>query len=424
MIQEKEYKERRNSLVKSLAKHSVTVLFSALNKVRSHDTNYPYRQDSNFYYMTGFKEDNSILMLVKKNKSYKSILFINKKDKVDEIWNGKRLGIKKAKKRFLVDEIYTKDDFEKIFKDSLIDKKSLYFDFGLDYSKVKVLKRYTKSILTHHNIAQLIGYMRLLKSDAEIRLIKKALSITKEAHHKVMKMDKVSKNEYQLQATIEHTFKNNGSYSDAYPSIVASGNNANTLHYIENNKNLKDGDLILVDAGCEYDYYASDITRTIPVNKKFSSAQKDIYELVLHVEKEIISMIKPGVLRSDLHKKSEELLVIGMKKLNIMHGRVQKILKQQKYKLYYPHGIGHWMGLDVHDASPYKDSKNKEIPLQKGMVLTIEPALYFDKKDKNIPKKYRGIGVRIEDNILVTNTSNENLSIGIIKEVYDIQKFT
>lgn len=424
MIKESQYKVRRDMLASSMQKHSVLVLFSASNKTRSNDTSYPFRQDSNFYYMTSFKEDNAILVIVKNKKKYKSILFVNKKDKIDEMWNGKRLGVDDAKKKFDVDAVYTKDFFEKRFKEYLSGKSTLYFDFNLDYSKVKILKRYSKNLSIHKDIAPAIGKMRLIKSDAEISLIKKAISITKKAHHKIMKMNKKSKNEYEILASIEHTFKSRGAYNDAYTSIVASGNNANTLHYIENNKLMRDGDLILIDAGAEYEYYASDITRTIPVNGKFSSAQKDLYELVLSVEKKIIKMIAPKVLRSKLHAKSEELLVRGMIKLGIMNGDVKRLIKKKKHKLYYPHGIGHWMGLDVHDTCPYKSKKGKELPLQAGTVLTIEPAIYIDINDTSVPKKYRGIGIRIEDDILVTKDGYENLSLGIVKEVCDIENIS
>ena len=423
MILEREYKSRRDKLISELPKQSVSVLFSTTYKTRSNDTLYPFRQDSNFYYMTGFKEDNAILMFIKKNQKSKTILFINKKDKTEEMWNGKRLGLENAKKQFLVDEVYLKEEFEKKFKELLKNKKNLCFDFELDYSKVKILKRYAKTIASHENIAPYIGKMRLIKSDAEIKLIKKAIDITKKAHHKLMKLNKLSKIEYELQATIEHIFKKNGAYNDAYTSIVASGNNANTLHYIQNDKILEYGDMVLIDAGCEYDYYASDITRTIPVNKYFSAPQKKLYELVLGVEKKIIGMIKPGVLRSDLQKKSEKLLVQGLIELKILKGNYKKIIKKQKHKLYYPHGIGHWMGLDVHDNCPYTDNNAKEIPLQTGMILTIEPAIYIDKNDKNVPKKYRGIGIRIEDDILVTKDSYENMSAEIIKEINDIENF-
>ncbi len=422
VIKEKEYKKRRDIVAKKMSKNSVAIIFSATYKVRSNDTNYPFRQNSNFYYLTGFKEDNSILVLIKKKKKYKSILFINKKDKTDEMWNGKRLGVLKAKKRFLIDEIYISDKFQKKVSKYLEFKKSLYFDFKLDNSQTKLFEKIAKKINIHKNIALIIEKMRLIKSDSEIKLIKKAINITKKAHHRLMKLNKVGKNEYELLSEIEHTFKSYGAYNDAYTSIVASGNSANTLHYIDNNKPLVNGELILIDAGCEYEYYASDITRTIAVNKKFSKAQREIYELVLSVEKTIINMIRPNIKRSELHKKSEELLVKGMIRLGILKGNYKKIIKKQIHKKYYPHGIGHWLGLDVHDECPYKDENGDEIALKKGMVLTIEPGIYIDKYDKNVPKKYRGIGVRIEDDILVTKDGRKNLSSAIKKEVIDLQQ--
>ncbi len=418
LIKEKEYKKRRDTLAKAMSQHSIAVIFSATYKTRSNDTNYPFRQNSNFYYLTGFKEDNSTLVLIKKKKKYKSILFVNKKDETDEMWNGKRLGVIKAKKSFLIDEIYVSDEFDKKISKFLELKKSLYFDFKQDDSKIGLLK---KNIDIHKNIALLIEKMRLIKSKSEILLIKKAIKITKKAHHTLMKLDKNGKNEYELLSIIEHIFKVNGAYDSAYTSIVACGNSANTLHYIDNNKPLVDGELILIDAGCEYEYYASDVTRTIPVNKQFSKAQKEIYELILSVEKTIIKMVRPNIKRSELHKKSEELLVKGMIRLGILKGNYQKIIKKQIHKKYYPHGIGHWMGLDVHDECPYKDEKGDEILLKEGMVLTIEPGIYIDKYDESVPKKYRGIGIRIEDNILVTKKGYENLSSAIKKEVIDLE---
>ena len=424
MITQKEYKQRRDTLAKKMDRNSVGVVYSASSKVRSNDTEYPYRQNSNFYYLTGFKEANSCLMLVKGEKKFKTILFVEKKDEKKELWSGKRLGEIEAKKRFLVDEVYIINEFESKFKESLESKQTLYFDFRVDYSKVKVLKRYSKNLSTHKNISLSIENMRLIKSDAEIKLIKKAIKITKKAHHKAMSYNKINKNEYQLQAVIENIFKKCGAYSDAYTPIVACGNSANTLHYVENNKKLVDGDLVLIDAGCEYEYYASDITRTIPVNTKFTKAQKELYNLVLDVQKKIIKMIKPHARRSELQIKSEEMLCEGMIKLGILKGKRKKLIKKKAHKKYYPHGIGHWMGLDVHDECPYKDEKNKEIPLKAGMILTIEPAIYCDKDDINIPKKYRGIGVRIEDNILVTEDGYRNLSKGIVKTVEDIEKIS
>ena len=423
MIKESEYKRRRDRLLSNLSKHSVGVVFSSGYKTRSNDTEYPFRQDSNFYYLSGFLEDNSCLVFIKKNKKIKTILFVAKKDITQELWNGKRLGVEKAKKRFLVDEVYEYGEFNAKIKEYLKNKNTLYYNFKLDYSKVKVLKRYSKEVQSYENISSFVEKMRLIKSDSEIDLIKKAISITKDAHHKAMSRALSLKYEYQLQAEIEYEFKRKGAYSDAYTSIVACGNSANTLHYIENSKKLKSGELILIDAGCEYKYYASDITRTIPVSGKFTSTQKKLYEMILNVQLKIIKMIKPGVKRSKLQKRAIELLSQGMIDLGILKGSIKKIIKNELYKKYYPHGIGHWMGIDVHDEAPYKYKNGREIPLKAGMVLTIEPAIYIDKNDEDVPRKYRGIGIRIEDDILVTKSGCKNLSKDIAKSIEEVEAF-
>jgi len=421
MICEKEYKKRRDKLSKKLDKNSVTVLYSAEHQTRSNDTEYPYRQNSNFYYLCGFTESNSALVFVKKNKKTEVYLFVQEKDEKLELWHGKRLGEIEAKKRFLVNEVFVIKNFNTKLKEFLENKSVLYFDFNLQYNKVKVIKRYSKNLATYKNIALLVNKMRLVKSKSEIAIIKKALEITKEAHHSLMKMHKNTKSEYELQADVEYVFKKNGAYSDAYTSIIASGNAANTLHYIDNDKALEDGSLILVDAGCEYKYYASDITRTIPVNGKFTKAQKELYEMVLEVQLKIIKRIKPNAQRSALQLYAVKLLTKGMLKLGILKGNVKKLIKKELYKKYYPHGIGHWMGIDVHDECPYKYANGTEIPLQRGMLLTIEPGIYIDENDTTVPQKYRGIGIRIEDDILVTKNGCKNLSAGIAKSVKDVE---
>jgi len=421
MIKEKEYSKRRKTLVSKLKKNSVSVVLSAEAKTRSNDTEYPYRQNSNFYYLTGFKEDNSALVILKKKNSYKTFLFVEKKDKTLELWHGKRLGVDEAKKRFSVDDVFVINQLDKFLKSLTSKNRVFYYDSKLEHKSLKFLERHIVKSKTTRDIATPIQEMRLVKSKAEIKLIKEAIAITQEAHHKAMAIEKSSMYEYQLQAEIEYVFKRNGAYNDAYTSIVACGNAANTLHYISNDKLLINGQLILIDAGCEYKYYASDITRTIPVNGKFSKAQKELYDMVLDVQLKIIKMIKPSVLRSDLQKKSVKLLTKGLIDLGILKGNLKKIIKKEKYKKYYPHGIGHWMGLDVHDESPYKDKKGKEIPLQEGMVLTIEPAIYIDEEDTSVPKRYRGIGIRTEDDILVTKNAYKNLSGKIAKTTKEIE---
>lgn len=421
MITQREYKKRRNLLAKELSNNSVAVIFSAEEAIRSHDTDHPYRQDSNFYYLTGFKEQNSALVFLKTEDKTKSILFVQKKDKTLELWSGKRLGKKKAKKRFFVDEVYEIDKFKEIFKASIKDKKNIYYEINSKKSGVKKILKSTKLFKEKFDIIPFVQKMRLIKSSAEIKLIKESIAITAKAHHRAMSINKEGKFEYHIQAEIEHEFKHNAAYSDAYTSIVACGNNANTLHYIKNDKPLIDGELILIDAGCEHNYYASDITRTIPVNGKFSEPQKELYNLVLDTQLKIISMIKPRIKRSKLQKEAEKLLTKGMIKLGILKGNYKILIKNKKHKKYYPHSIGHWMGIDVHDPAPYKNSKDKEIPLHEGMVLTIEPGLYIDKDDKSVPKKYRGIGIRIEDDILVTKDGYKNLSSKIAKTIEEVE---
>ena len=325
-------------------------------------------------------------------------------------------------KKFKMFVINSKDELWFAKREKYVkDKKALYYDFRLDYSKVKVLKRHSRELQSFENISSLIQRMRLIKSTSEIEVIKKAIAITKDAHHKAMSRASSLTYEYQLQAEIEYEFKRKGAYSDAYTSIVACGNSANTLHYIDNNQKLKSGELILIDAGCEYKYYASDITRTIPVNGRYTPAQKKLYNMILKTQLQIIKMIKPGVKRSKLQKKTVKLLSQSMIDLGILKGSLKHVIKREIYKKYYPHGIGHWMGIDVHDEAPYKYENGREIPLKPGIVLTIEPGIYIDENDKDVPKKYRGIGIRIEDDILVTKNGCENLSKDIAKRVEEVE---
>lgn len=420
MITQEEYKLRRNKFLKKLKNNSIAYLQSAKLQTRSNDTEYPYRQESNFYYLCGFREENAHLIFIKRNNKVKVILFVQEKEADKELWTGKRLGVEEGKKLFLVDKVFSSSKIEEKLKKYTLGLKHMYYDFSQNLVFLQPFIQ-SSSFQSHKNLLDLIGEMRLIKSQSEIELIKKAIAITQKAHHRAIKEVKNLKNEYELLAEIEYIFKKNASYSDAYTSIVASGNNANTLHYIKNNKFFNNEDLVLIDAGCEYNYYASDITRTIPYNGKFTSAKKELYEMVLDVEEKIISLVKPNIKRSFLQKKAVKFLVDGMLELGILQGNAKKIIKKELYKKYYPHGIGHWMGLDVHDNAPYKDSKNREIPLQEGMILTIEPGIYIEENDTNVPKKYRGIGIRIEDDILVSANGFINLSKDIIKSVKSIE---
>jgi len=429
-MKELDYKKRRDALLACMD-DGVSVIAAAEYKTRSNDTEYPFRQDSNFYYLTGFKEDNALLVLVKSSKETKSILFVQPKDEKMELWTGKRLGIDGAKKLFTHHEVYSIESVVQEIEKYLKGRKTLYSNIYATQTLYANIKDVCKRLVNNRSVTtsprifkdvnELVQNMRLIKSDKEIALIKKALAITKKAHHQAMKMIKEGMYEYQIQAEIEYVFKFNGAYSDAYTTIVAGGNNANTLHYINNENTLSNGDLVLIDAGCEYEMYASDITRTFPVNGTFSSSQAKLYKMILAAQKEIISAIKPGIVKQDIQTLSETLLTQGLVDLGILKGEVKSLIKAKKHKAFYPHGIGHWMGLDVHDPCPYKNEAGKEIAFEEGMVLTIEPGIYIDENCLDVPCEYLGMGIRIEDDILVTSEGCEVLSEGIEKEIVAIQ---
>ncbi len=410
----------------------VAVLSTATMQRRSNDTEYPFRPNSDFYYLTGFEEDNSVVVLCKKGDEHKTVLFVQEKVPEMELWTGARLGVDAAKDSFDFDEVYGMESFEEQIKVLLKEQMLLYFplfDENRVYTQVKAAantmlhtRGVNRSPRTFSDITKLTQQMRLIKSEEEIALIKEALVVTQKAHHQAMNVCQPEMLEYQLQAEYEYVFKKEGAYSDAYTTIIAGGNSANTLHYIKNDQRLKDGELVLVDAGCEFGFYASDITRTYPISGIFTPAQKELYSMVLAVQLKIIAAIKPGGSKKALQALSERLLTEEMVSLGILEGHVKELMDAKTHKKYYPHGIGHWMGLDVHDPCPYSDDNGDEILFIEGMVLTIEPGLYLPETDESVPEKYRGIGIRIEDNILVTKEGCENLSQGIAKTVKEIEE--
>ena len=414
------YKKRQKALAKQLEPNSLAVIYSGDVKVRSNDTEYPFRVDSNFYYLCGFDKPGAVLVLQKGKKSYKTSLFVEPRDAKKEQWIGKMQGVKEAKSTLGISRVYPLKSLEK--KIAKIAKRlpnALYYDFKRDLSSpFRDLASKTKRC---YHLPYLIAKMRLVKSKEELELIKKAIAITKEAHIEAMRVYKAQRKEAWLAARMELIFKQRGASHTAYETIVAGGARANILHYTKKDKKLKAGSLVLIDAGCEYGYYASDITRTIPVDGRFSKPQKRIYSLVLDTQKRIIAMCAEGVKLSKLQQEAARLLCSGLVRLGILKGSVKKLLKKGTYKRYYPHGIGHYLGLDVHDALPYVDEQGREIALRAGMVITIEPGIYLPKSDKSIPKRYRGIGVRIEDDILITKKGCINLSAAIPKEIGQIE---
>lgn len=429
-MNEQHFYDRRMRLLDRM-EEGVAIVTAAMPAVRSNDTEHPYRQNSDFYYLTGFNESNSLLILIKGESEMKTVLYVEAYDEQYALWNGAKHGIEKAKESFRVDEVRNVADYPNEIKELLREHVTLYIDLFDDSDAIAEAKlaakilRETRGVKRHirnlRDVTHLIRSMRLLKTAEEVETIRRAVVLTADAHHEAMKRCCPGMKEYQLEAAMTYVFVNGGGHTEAYGTIVAGGNNANTLHYVENRDELRDGELVLIDAACEVELYASDITRTFPVNGTFSDAQREVYEAVLDAQLHIIDAIRPGVKRDWLQRYSEELLTDALIGLGVLSGTRDQLMESKEHKRYYPHGIGHWMGLDVHDPCPYVDEAGESLVFEAGMVMTIEPGLYFRADDESVPKRYRGIGIRIEDDILVTESGYENLSSMIAKTVDEIE---
>ncbi len=426
------FERRRNRFFQSLPDNSIAVILNNNHYIRSNDVEYKFKPNSDFYYMTGFEEPNSLCILKKQSKKCSFVLFLQPSDKEKEVWSGKRVGLIKAKSIYGADEAFDYNCFKDKLKSFLTGFENIYYSFGknlkLDSSVSAVcedLKRLNRSGVRapkcFFDPRDIIHKMRLIKDRDELENMRMAAQISSSAHIEAMKIVRPGMNEYELEAIIEYIFRSSGASGAAYPSIVGSGENSIILHYIENNKKIKNGDLILIDAGCEYKNYASDLTRTFPVAKKFTSAQKDLYEIVLESQLKSIEEIKPGKRFIDAHTVALNVIIEGLKELKLLKGSVEKIIKLGEYKKFYMHKTGHWLGLDVHDAGPYVDKKGKSIKLLPGMVTTVEPGLYISSDLENIPKEFKGIGIRIEDDVLVTSSGNEILTKNTPKTIEEIE---
>ncbi len=426
------FQKRRNHLL-GLINDGIAIIPSAEFKTRSHDTDFPFRQDSNFKYLTGFLEPGSLLLLCKNHPDFKTVLFVRPKDKNAEVWSGRRLGVEKAQETLGVDKVHSILDLDKELPNYLQNHKNVYMDLFNDpkllkkiiskcksLTEAKKIKKHAPKNFFHLN--ELLSKMRLFKDSWEIEQIRKAISISNLAHRAAMGLTQPGLLEYEVAAAMEFIFKKNGASHYAYESIVAGGDNANILHYTNNNEILKNGDLLLIDAGAEFNLYASDITRTFPINNKFSPAQKTVYEIVLSAQKAVIENSRPSQTLADNHQVALKILTQGLIDLKILKGSLEENLEKGNYKIYYPHGTGHWLGLDVHDYNPYLEEDLTEIKFRPGMVFTVEPGLYLSKDDQNIPMEFRGIGIRIEDDILITDKGHINLSSEIPKEIKDVEE--
>ncbi|MGE3262436.1 MAG: aminopeptidase P N-terminal domain-containing protein [Bacteriovoracia bacterium] len=425
------FASRRKEFLKRLGTASA-ILFAAPHAKRNDDVHYEYRTSSYFYYLTGFREQEAAAIFAPgTDKPYQ--LFVMPKNPEMEMWEGKRVGVDGAKSEFQADASYPIEDLEKIFRETLKKTDALYHALGnfpeQDDFVFRVLKdhhpnprRGEKNFSKLVKVQDILNPMRKVKDAAEIELLRKNGRNTALAHKRAMEFTKPGQYEYQVEAEIEFWFRYGGAEDLAYASIVAGGNNATVLHYKTNRDQLRDGDLILIDAAGEMGNYASDITRTYPVNGKFSKAQREIYEIVLKSQKEAIAATKPGVRFLDVHKRAAEVLVDGLLGLGLLKGNREEILSDRKnYINFYPHNTSHWLGMDVHDCGEYYAADGSSIPLEAGNVLTIEPGIYIGEDRTDVPAEYRGIGIRIEDDILVTANGCENLTKDAPKEIDEIE---
>ena len=426
MISKKEYAARRKDLMSMMAGNSIAVIAAAPEKVRSKDTLYPYKQSTNFSYLSGFSEPCAVMLLIPNRQQGECVLFCRDKDPLRETWDGLRLGPVEAKQALALDDAFPIDDIDDILPGLLEGKSHIYYSAGKDKAFDKQLIQWVDEVTLDResdsepcceqvDLDHILAELRLIKSAAEIKLMRKAADISAEAHCRAMRFCQPGQYEYQLQAEIEHQFMTSGATGPAYTSIVGGGKNACILHYIENQSALKSGDLVLIDAGCEYQNYAADITRTFPINGKFSTAQAAIYDIVLAAQTAAINCITPGVTYDQANKATIEVITQGLVELGILKGDVDQLIAEGAYREFYMHSVSHWLGMDVHDVGDYKINNQWRV-YEAGMLLTIEPGIYIAADNQNVDKKWRGIAVRIEDDILVTKAGREVLTDGVPKQ--------
>ena len=420
---------RRQALLAQMSDNSAAIVFAASEQTRSNDTEYHFRQNSNFFYLTGFGEPEAVLVLLKGEKSH-SVLFNRNKDKLQEIWHGRRLGQENAVETLGVDEALSIDEIDEQLPQLLNGIDTLYFSQGeTDHGDAIVadvletlrtgMRQNLRAPKTQFDLRQILDEMRLIKQPQEIAAMRTAALISANAHTRAMMMTSPGMFEYQVEAEIMHEFGTNGARFAAYNSIVGGGDNACILHYTENESELRDGDLLLIDAGCEYAGYAADITRTFPINGKFSTEQKALYELVLKAQLAAIDHIKPGNSIKEANDKVVRIMTAGLLELGVISGDLEQLIADEAFKEFYMHGLGHWIGIDVHDVGDYRSS-DRSRPLEPGMVLTIEPGLYIA-PDAPVDAKWQGIGIRIEDDLLVTEDGHEVLTHDVVKTVDEIE---
>lgn len=429
--------QRREQLMAKVGK-GTAVFRSAPMAVMHNDVEYNFRQDSDFFYLTGFNEPNAVAVLAPHHEEHRFVLFVQPKDLEKETWTGYRVGVEAAKERFGADVVYSIDELDEKLPQYLEKSDRIYYRLGRDRAfNGKILNHWQKLMAVYpkkgigptaiEDPAPLLHSMRQVKSSAELERMRKAAEIAIAAHQRARDFARPGRYEYEVEAEIEHTFRLQGALGPAYPSIVASGANACILHYTENTRQMQDGELLLIDAGCAYDYYNSDITRTFPVGKTFTPEQKIIYEIVLEAQLQATAQVQPGNPYSQIHDTAVRVIVEGLISLGLLQGDIEEIIKEEKYKPFYMHRTGHWLGLDVHDVGVYQHGDTPH-NLEPGQVLTVEPGIYISPVLKpvegqpEVDPRWHGIGIRIEDDVLVTATGCDVLTAGMPKAINEMER--
>jgi len=430
-IPKSEYARRRKALMAQMEPNSIAILPAAPVYIRNRDVEHVYRQDSDFQYLSGFPEPEAVIALIPGREHGEYVLFCRERDPERELWDGLRAGQDGAIGQYGADDAFPIGDIDDILPGLIEGRERVYYAMGthqefdrhlMDWINVIRSKARQGAQPPNEFVAldHLLHDMRLYKSAAEVRVMKEAAQISARAHIRAMQASRAGLHEFHLEAELDYEFRKGGAKMPAYGSIVAAGRNACILHYRENDAPLKDGDLVLIDAGCEIDCYASDITRCFPVNGRFSPEQKAIYELVLAANEEAFKHIAPGRHWNEAHEATVRVITAGLVELGLLQGEVDELIASEAYKAFYMHRAGHWLGMDVHDVGDYKVGGEWR-ELEVGMAMTVEPGIYIAVNNTSVAKKWRGIGVRIEDDVVVTRNGCEVLSLGVPKTVGEIE---
>jgi len=430
MLSPADFAQRRTDLIQQMAPNSVAILSAAPERLRNSNTEYAYRQDSYFWYLTGFPEPEAVAVLVADGGRGRFILFCRDRDKTMEIWNGVRAGQEGAKRDYGAEEAYSIQEIDERLPKLLENRGRIYANLGASAAFDQQLMGWVNQVrakvrqginapTAFTQLTSLLDEMRLIKSEAEIATMRESASIAAQAHVRGMQTVKPGMWEYQLEAEYLHEFMRHGARFPAYNTIVGGGSNACILHYVENNQVLQEGDLVLVDAGCEWQHYASDITRTYPVNGRFTAPQQALYEVVLAAQLAAIDAMQLGQPYYSGHEAALRVLTQGLCDLGLLSGDVNELIETRAYADFYMHGTGHWLGIDVHDVGSYRQSGEGRA-LKKGMVFTVEPGLYVAADNTRVDEKWRGIGIRIEDNVVMTDNGPEVITADVPKSVAEI----